>query len=74
MPHELGVAAEVFDDLRVPYRHLDAWDEDGWPGLDEVSALVVLGGEMNADEIALHPAQRGAARESFRAFAGLPRS
>jgi GMP synthase (glutamine-hydrolysing) len=55
MPHELGVAAEVFDELAIPYRHLDAWREDAWPALEEVSALVVLGGEMNADEVERHP-------------------
>jgi GMP synthase (glutamine-hydrolysing) len=55
MPHELGVAAEVFDELAVPYRYLDAWSDPAWPALDEVSAVVVLGGEMNADETARHP-------------------
>lgn len=55
LPHELGVAAEVFDELGVPYRYLDAWAERDWPGLAEVSALVVLGGEMNADEVDRHP-------------------
>jgi len=54
-PHELGVAAEVFDELGVPYRYLDAWVERDWPALDDVAGLVVLGGEMNADEVARHP-------------------
>ncbi len=55
MPHELGVAAEVFDDLGVPYRYLDAWQEPEWPRVDEVAGLIVLGGEMNADEVDRHP-------------------
>lgn len=55
LPHELGVAAEVFDELGVPYRYLDAWAERDWPGLDDVSALIVLGGEMNADEVDRYP-------------------
>ncbi len=55
MPHELGVAAEVFDELGVAYRYLDAWREAAWPRLEEVSGLIVLGGEMNADQTELHP-------------------
>lgn len=54
-PHELGVGAEVFDELGVPFRYLDAWTAAAWPSLDEISGLIVLGGEMNADEVHLHP-------------------
>jgi GMP synthase (glutamine-hydrolysing) len=54
-PHELGVAAEVFDELGIPHRYLDAWTDQAWPSLEEVSGLVVLGGEMNADETDRHP-------------------
>lgn len=57
MPHELGTGAEMFDAAGVPYRYLDAWIEpaSGWPTPLEVSGLVVLGGEMNADEVVRHP-------------------
>lgn len=66
-PHELGVGAEVFDELGVHYRYLDAWAASDWPSLDEISGLIVLGGEMNADEIELHPflaRERGLLREA----------
>jgi GMP synthase (glutamine-hydrolysing) len=54
-PHQLGVAGEVFDELSVPYRYLDAWEERDWPALDDLAGLIVLGGEMNADEVDRHP-------------------
>jgi len=35
---------------------LDAFDSQArWPTLDEVSALIVFGGEMNVDEVDAHP-------------------
>lgn len=55
MPHELGVLAETFDEGDVPYAYLDAWTDAVWPSLDDVSGVVVLGGEMNADEVERHP-------------------
>ncbi len=55
LPHELGVVAEVLDEERVPHRYLDAWSEPDWPDPDHVSGLVVLGGEMNADELTTYP-------------------
>lgn len=55
MPHELGILAEVFDASDVPYAYLDAWTGAAWPSLHETSGLVVLGGEMNADEVDRHP-------------------
>lgn len=54
-PHTLGVGAEVFDELGVPYGYLDAWAEQEWPALGEVAGLVILGGEMNVDEVQRHP-------------------
>jgi GMP synthase (glutamine-hydrolysing) len=54
-PHDLGVAGEVLDELGVEYRYLDAWTEDVWPALGDVAGLIVLGGEMNADETERHP-------------------
>lgn len=55
LPHELGVVAEVLEGERVPYRYLDAWTDPDWPDLGRVSGLVVLGGEMNADELTTYP-------------------
>lgn len=55
LPHELGVIAEVLEDADIPHRYFDAWSDPEWPDLDHVSGLVVLGGEMNADETARYP-------------------
>jgi GMP synthase (glutamine-hydrolysing) len=55
MPHELSVAAEALEEAGVPYRYVDAWTDAVWPALGDVSGIVVLGGEMNADEVERHP-------------------
>jgi len=55
LPHELGVAAEVLDGMEVPFRYLDAWDDPDWPDPAKVSGLIVLGGEMNADQVERYP-------------------
>lgn len=49
------MGAEVFAGLGVPFRYLDAWEDTSWPMLDDLAGLVILGGEMNADEVDLHP-------------------
>lgn len=50
-PHELGIAGQVFEEAGVPYAYVDAWLDPGWPRLDDVSGLVVLGGDMHADQV-----------------------
>lgn len=55
LPHELGVVAEVLEGAGIPYRYFDAWSDPEWPALDGLSGLVVLGGEMNADELTRYP-------------------
>jgi GMP synthase (glutamine-hydrolysing) len=49
------VLGEAFDEARVPWNYLDAWREEAAPDLAEVSGVVVLGGEMNVDEVDRHP-------------------
>jgi GMP synthase (glutamine-hydrolysing) len=52
----LGVTAAVFNEHQVPMVKLDAFETDiRWPELDEVSGLVVFGGEMNVDETDRYP-------------------
>ena len=51
----LGVIEEVFVDRRVPYRYVDAWETTDWPHPNEGSGVIVLGGEMNADELDDYP-------------------
>jgi GMP synthase (glutamine-hydrolysing) len=54
-PHELGVLAEAVDELGLETTYVDAWLAQTWPPIDDFSALVVLGGEMNADEVERFP-------------------
>jgi GMP synthase (glutamine-hydrolysing) len=52
----LGITVQALAEHGVPVTRLDAFDaEPRWPALDEISALVVFGGEMNADEIDRYP-------------------
>lgn len=51
----LGILGEVFDVEQVPWRYLDAWEDDAAPDLADISGLVVLGGEMNVDEVDRYP-------------------
>lgn len=46
-----GIAAEVFEGAGVPFRMMRAWEETDWPAPDDISGLVVLGGEMNAQDV-----------------------
>ena len=51
----VGVLGDVFDAEQMPWQYLDAWREDSAPDLSEVSGLVVLGGEMNVDQVDRYP-------------------
>ena len=52
----LGITVPALAEHGVPVIRLDAFDvEPRWPGLDEISGLMVFGGEMNADEIERYP-------------------
>lgn len=51
----LGVIEEVFADRGVPWRYIDAWKRTEWPDPQDGSGVIVLGGEMNADELDRHP-------------------
>jgi GMP synthase (glutamine-hydrolysing) len=50
-----GIAAEVFDEAGVPFRMMRAWEETDWPSPDDIAGLVVLGGEMNAQDVGGFP-------------------
>jgi GMP synthase-like glutamine amidotransferase len=70
----LGIAVPALADAGVPLIRLDAFEaEPRWPGLDEIGALVVFGGEMNADDTERHPSllkQRQLMRQAVDA--GMP--
>jgi GMP synthase (glutamine-hydrolysing) len=70
----LGITEVALAEHGVTVVRLDAFDaEPRWPSLDEVSGMVVFGGEMNADEIERYPyllTQRDLMRRAVDA--GLP--
>ena len=46
----LGITPLAFESLRLPVECFDAFSTDvRWPGVEEISALVIFGGEMKAD-------------------------
>ena len=70
----LGITVPVLAEHGVPVMRLNAFEAvPRWPGLDEISGLVVFGGEMNVDEIERYPyllTQRELMRRAVDA--GLP--
>src|SRR5438132_7611253 len=70
----LGITAGTLAQAGVPLMGLDAFDAGvRWPALEEISGLIVFGGEMNVDEVDLHP-QLLTQRELMRRAAdiGIP--
>jgi GMP synthase-like glutamine amidotransferase len=70
----LGITLGTLAQAGVPLMGLDAFDAGvRWPALEEISGLIVFGGEMNVDEVDLHP-QLLAQRELMRRAvdAGIP--
>ena len=70
----LGIAPASLAQAQVPTQRVDAFTEGvRWPGLSQISGLVVFGGEMNADEGERYPwllRQRQLMRQAVDA--GLP--
>lgn len=54
-PDDLGVGTQVFAQFGIPVRYVDVWVEELPLPSDEMSGLVSLGGEMNADELEEYP-------------------
>jgi GMP synthase (glutamine-hydrolysing) len=52
---DLGIAEEVLRSEGVPVETVRAWKGEDLPSLDEISALIPLGGDMNVDQIAEYP-------------------
>lgn len=55
LPHAMGVVGEILEEREIAHRYVDAWTAEDWPDPSTVSGIVVLGGEMNADETARYP-------------------
>ena len=52
----LGIAIPALGEHGVPVIRLDAFDaEPRWPELEEISGLMIFGGEMNVDEVERYP-------------------
>jgi GMP synthase (glutamine-hydrolysing) len=52
----LGITTAVMEESRVEVIKLDAFEPGvSWPALDDISGLIVFGGEMNVDEVDRHP-------------------
>jgi GMP synthase-like glutamine amidotransferase len=50
-----GIGGEVLDEQGVPWHLMQAWVEMRWPDPAEVAGLVLLGGDMNANELEAYP-------------------
>jgi GMP synthase (glutamine-hydrolysing) len=50
-----GIAADVFAESGIPLRVLRAWEETAWPEVNAVSGVVVLGGDMSANDVGAFP-------------------
>jgi GMP synthase (glutamine-hydrolysing) len=51
----LGILEGVIKERAIPWRYVDVYDTNHIPDIDEVSGLIVLGGEMGADDIDRYP-------------------
>ncbi len=52
----LGIAVPALGEYGVPVVRVDAFEaEPRWPAFEEISGLIVFGGEMNVDEIERFP-------------------
>jgi GMP synthase-like glutamine amidotransferase len=50
-----GIASDAFDASGVPFEMLQAWDQPDWPDPEDIGGLLVLGGDMNANELDAFP-------------------
>ncbi|MEA2508791.1 MAG: hypothetical protein QOG21_873 [Actinomycetota bacterium] len=50
-----GIASGVFDESGIPLQMMRAWEDTHWPKPDEIAGLLLLGGEMNAEDLENYP-------------------
>jgi GMP synthase (glutamine-hydrolysing) len=51
----LGIIEDVLRSLSIEWSYLDVWERGTFPTASEISGLIVLGGEMNADQLDAYP-------------------
>ena len=51
----LGIIEDVLRAHNMPWRYLDVWSDLATPSISDISGLIVLGGEMNVDQLDRHP-------------------
>ena len=51
----LGIIEEVLRAEKIPWRYVDVWSDLQAPSASDASGLIVLGGEMNVDQLDRHP-------------------
>lgn len=51
----LGIIEEVLATRELPWRYADVWEASELPAPAEVSGLIVLGGDMNVDQVEDYP-------------------
>jgi GMP synthase (glutamine-hydrolysing) len=52
----MGITTAVLEDRSVDVIKVDAFERGiSWPALEDISGLIVFGGEMNVDEVDRHP-------------------
>lgn len=51
----LGIIEEVLESAGLPWRYLDSWRDEVDLAVTDLSGVIVLGGEMNVDELDDYP-------------------
>ena len=51
----LGIIGDALETTGTPWRYVDPWRGEAIPDVEDLSGLVVLGGEMNVDEVEEYP-------------------
>jgi GMP synthase (glutamine-hydrolysing) len=54
-----GIATDVFEEAGVPCRMVRAWEDTQWPNPEDIGGLLLLGGDMSAEDVDNYPFLRG---------------
>jgi GMP synthase (glutamine-hydrolysing) len=68
-----GHIKSVLEEDGIEHAVVEAWRANSWPTMDEIGALIVLGGTMNVDQLDQYPfIERSRALMSDAVEAGVP--